>query len=224
MLSSIQLLKAAHLSNDVYRPALSNKVCKVVDTTRKRPFLVCKDNHAQSTYVVFRGCKDINELVRCSNLKMAKLLGDAKVNETFLHFFEDVREDVFDIVKEDANHKILFTGHSAGGALAQISYAIVQPQSDNQSFSCISLGSPYVGNQGFKELIESKGNSHYRIVSRDDPVTNIKLNMELVHNGKEIIVNTKNIAKGIEHHSCHTYAAALKTLLHENNIHSKTLF
>lgn len=221
MLPSMQLLKAVHLSGDAYRPFTTNKVCKVVDTTKKRPFLVCRDNHAKLTYVVFRGCKDINELVRCSNMKLAKVVGEAKVNETFMHFFDDVREDVHEIVKEDMEHKIVFAGHSAGGALAQLAYVIVDAQSDEQSFSCISVGSPYVGNQGFKELIESKGNMHYRIVSRDDPVTNIKLNLELVHNGIEIVVNTKNIASGIEHHSCYTYASALKTLLHEYNVKMK---
>lgn len=217
----MQLLKAVNLSNDIYRQSFSNQICKVIDTTKKRPFLVCKDNYAKLTYVVFRGCKDINELVRCSNMKLAKVVGEAKVNETFMQFYDDVCQDVHEVVKEDVNHKIIFAGHSAGGALAQISYATLDAESEAQSFSCISVGSPYVGNQGFKELIESKGNMHYRIVSRDDPVTNIKLNMELVHNGKEIVVNTKKIAKGIEHHSCYTYAAALKTLLHESSIKMK---
>lgn len=201
MLSSIQLMKAVRLSNVVYN---------YTSACAKRPFLVCKDTQAKTTYIVFRGCKDIHELVRCSTPNLAKVIGNAKVNATFMQFFDDVHEDVLEVVEEAETHDILFAGHSAGGALAQIAYAIVELEDDVRSSSCISIGSPYVGNQGFRELIQRKGNNHYRVVSRDDPVTCIRLNRELVHNGKEIVVDTKNIAKGIEHHSCNTYAVALK--------------
>jgi predicted lipase len=117
-----------------------------------------------------------------------------KINSAIWDRFDMEKEDIENIVKDYVhNYKIsdiIFTGHSLGGALAQLTGNFCNFPSTNKH--CITFGAPYVGDIAFKRDIETNINDIQRVVIKRDIVPQIKFNKVLVHNGNDRIYNFKS--------------------------------
>ena len=72
------------------------------------------------------------------------------------------------IINEETN--IIFTGHSLGGALATIAATYYSFKYNTTNISCITFGSPRVGDDYFVDLFEKGVQNSYRFVNDNDPV------------------------------------------------------
>lgn len=221
MHKSMSILQAAQLSCDVYKTSsrilsiYRHKNISVLQQKSHPLLLTMRDNN--DLYVAFRGCKDVQEFIKCIDAKMVspKCELNAKIQHTFWRTFEEIQDELTDIIHENEINdidNIIFTGHSKGGALAQIASSMLDVQ--DKPKKCITFGAPYVGDKGFQQLLEQQTRVHKRIVAKGDIIPFAKLHKELVHNGEELILHTQVASplKCIDHHSCQNYINGIKNM------------
>ncbi len=213
----MSILRAAQLSCDVYKPKqrlLKNYTHSGIKVIERGDYpLTMSVKDASNLYIAFRGCKDVQEFIECINTKLVKPKHflDAKINTVFWNTYKDIEDELKHILSThemDDIQNIIFTGHSKGGAIAQIASSMLESQYiHNKHKKCITFGSPYVGDKGFQELIEQATHEHKRVVAYGDIIPIAKLHRDLVHNGKELLMQTTfpSPLNCIDHHSCQNY-------------------
>ena len=114
------------------------------------------------------------------------------VHRGFSRQFESIREPLdLEIEKYLSNFqsgsnsrdkpKVVFTGHSLGGALATLSALYFQCKYPDVGISCITFGSPRVGDAQFAKLFNEKVRISYRYVNDNDPVPCIPTSWRFQH-------------------------------------------
>ena len=89
---------------------------------------------------------------------------DIKVHAGFLKQYISLRKQILENIKRE---KIIVTGHSLGGALSQIAALELSSFAD---LSCITFGSPRVGNKEFAKFLSEKVPNNLAIVHKLDPI------------------------------------------------------
>lgn len=129
-------------------------------------------------YICFRGTESIDDLF--TNIKIRQetfILPNfnqgyyPSVHQGFLEQFNSVK----DLVSEEINleKKIIFCGHSLGGALASIASLYYSYLFNKLDFCCITFGSPRVGNYLFSRLFDYRIKKCYRFINDRDPIPEI---------------------------------------------------
>ena len=81
-----------------------------------------------------------------------------------------------------AFNSLVLTGHGIGGALATVSLPHFASMCPETKFSCITFGSPRVGDSAFKQWYNTFQLQHnYRFVLEDDPLPMFPSNNRFVH-------------------------------------------
>ena len=91
-----------------------------------------------------------------------------KVHSGFYHKLMSVQEQLFDHIK--TANSIIFSGHSQGGALAQLAAIIFKSEYPDCKVACYAFGSPRVGNSDFVSLYNKEVYTSYRVYYNLDPV------------------------------------------------------
>lgn len=142
--------------------------------------------HFGNTLIIqFRGSDQVKDWVR--NLKARQLIipymsertdratpPKDMVHTGFLEAYLVVREMVLEITRLHMNEfkRIIFTGHSLGGAIATLAAVdfVYHNRDQQEKVNCVTFGSPRVGNrvfaQGFYRLVKRR----IRVTHGDDPV------------------------------------------------------
>ncbi|KAL7625674.1 hypothetical protein AAE478_004895 [Parahypoxylon ruwenzoriense] len=69
------------------------------------------------------------------------------------------------------NYRIIFTGHSLGGAVATVAAGYVRSKKAYAAGADVySYGSPRVGNNAFVKFVTAQAGGEYRVTHQDDPV------------------------------------------------------
>lgn len=109
----------------------------------------------------------------------------ALVHWGFLRQYTSILPEIRQFLKEYPNiTNVITTGHSLGGALATL--AVVDLSSRNcgigRKFSCISFGSPRVGNYNFVQEYRRVVNGRsLRVVNNDDPIPLLPSSLRFHH-------------------------------------------
>ena len=146
--------------------------------------------------VCFRGTESYTDILIDLKILQVKFVIPGIENEDypqvhsgFNQQFESVKQriqlkidELLDINdKHNKNKKVIFTGHSLGGALATLSslyFKITNPKLD---ISCITFGSPRVGDFKFVKLYEKYIKESHRYVNDNDPVPCIPTSWRFQH-------------------------------------------
>ncbi|KAI1444830.1 alpha/beta-hydrolase [Annulohypoxylon stygium] len=90
----------------------------------------------------------------------------------FLTAYKEIASDVSAALKTavaaQPTYKIIFTGHSLGGAVATIAAGYARKQ--GYAADLYTYGSPRVGNDAFVGFVTNQTGSEYRVTHLDDPV------------------------------------------------------
>lgn len=109
---------------------------------------------------------------------------------------------VFRMIWKKQNKKIVFTGHSLGGALATLCGASVKNQLPDLHVSVYTFGSPRVGNTQFSKVFDAVDVS-VRCVNGSDVVTNIPYAFSFwnsyTHVKGEVCVGSKTFSNSTDH-------------------------
>ena len=139
---------------------------------KDQAFLAIREAHF--AVLAFRGTEGKELLNTDLNLRLVPLPGVAgvvMVHCGFLESFNRCKSEIEAAVNENVTSTVglYITGHSLGGALAQIASAALNR--DNLA-ACYTFGSPRVGTAGFDELIKCP---HYRVINNWDLVPALPL-------------------------------------------------
>ncbi|KAF3056271.1 Mono- and diacylglycerol lipase [Daldinia childiae] len=100
------------------------------------------------------------------------LVDDCLIHTGFLLSWKEIEDDLLDGVAaaKEANpsYKIIFTGHSLGGAVATVAAGYARDQ--GYELDLYTYGSPRVGNQAFVDFVTAQPGGEFRVTHLDDPV------------------------------------------------------
>lgn len=181
----------------------------------------------RNLYITFRGCNNLDEVVKCIETKVVKPFPnkDVFINSAILNGFEEIKEDVDKLIEDYTEEydidNIVFSGHSLGGSIAQVASTYCVTKNKNKIFT---FGSPHVGNKGFCEEVANKSQYHIRYVAKYDVIPEIKFNKLLRHNGRKVeLPSPKKLFfpyNLYQYHTCMNYNRSLngkKLILHNQD-------
>ncbi len=120
--------------------------------------------------VVFRGTQEVKDwitnldFIKRDELKNGNDVVIAKVHSGFNQAFLSVQRQMNDLLKDDTELPVYFTGHSLGGALATL--ATWYTTADRLA-ACYTFGAPRIGDHGLTNRFRTP---IYRLVNGADPV------------------------------------------------------
>lgn len=236
-LSKLAYYDPVQLFNDIY----TGLDVTFVTDTRYDAQAYCW-NWNDMLFVVFRGTSSSHDIrididLRLVSFNPNNTNNEVKVHNGFLKQFNGIKSQLDELltnhIKINKIRRIIFTGHSLGGALATLAayHYASSKLNDNILHSCITFGSPKVGNKSFSHDFDSLVDltTSDRFENKDDVVCWFPLHYPYTHVGKcsqilfcqEVDVNTNTtimywfrkikllIKQIFENHSIDGYITAL---------------
>jgi predicted alpha/beta hydrolase len=121
--------------------------------------------------LAFRGTQPTKwEDVRTDLRALKQKTVEGKVHKGFKEAFDDIRDEIFDIVDKSIGKDLplYVTGHSLGAALATVATQELEEEFHDLIAACYTFGSPRVGDGTYEKSIKAPV---YRIVNTTDIVT-----------------------------------------------------
>jgi hypothetical protein len=85
-----------------------------------------------------------------------------KVHEGYLGYFRHLEPIIRDVIRKNPGKKVIFTGHSLGGAVAAVAGLIVG------CYACYTFGAPKSGDGSFRSAWRKRTANLYRVVHACD--------------------------------------------------------
>ncbi|CAD5235197.1 unnamed protein product [Bursaphelenchus xylophilus] len=91
-----------------------------------------------------------------------------------------MKDDLIKLKEQHKDYRVWVTGHSLGGSLASMTalYLVNQTMFPAEKVKLVTFGEPRTGNYLFAKAIERNLNFRYRVVHRNDAVSNIPASMD----------------------------------------------
>ncbi len=124
----------------------------------------------------FRGTEETNMTDWITDLKFFQSdypfadKSGVQVHSGFLESYSSVRDAVLQQVKSSDLKKVMCTGHSLGGPLANFAALDVSLNFSGKDVTCYTFGSPKPGNDNFAKLYKKQVPDTYRVVNGADKV------------------------------------------------------
>jgi hypothetical protein len=145
------------------------RLVAVFNKDDSQAFLAIRND--QFAVLAFRGTANLGDWAIDLNVGRVPLpgFGNVRVHRGFLEAFDSSKEEIVGAVNQyvPPNLGLYITGHSLGGALAQIASAVLER--DNLA-ACYTFGSPRVGTENFDRDVKCP---HYRVVNGWDLVPGV---------------------------------------------------
>jgi hypothetical protein len=141
---------------------------KTFNKKSTQAFLAKNDEFA---VLAFRGTQPTKwEDVRTDLRALKQKTIEGKVHKGFKEAFDDVRDEIVDIVDKSIGQDLplYITGHSLGAALATVATQELEEEFNDLIAACYTFGSPRVGDGKYEKSIKAP---FYRIVNTTDIVT-----------------------------------------------------
>ncbi|OTB06123.1 hypothetical protein M426DRAFT_118614 [Hypoxylon sp. CI-4A] len=104
------------------------------------------------------------------------LVDDCGVHAGFQTAYDEIADELLAAVKDaqaaNPTYRIVFTGHSLGGAVSTVAAAHARSSSGGEGLAVdlYTYGSPRVGNAEFADFVTDQAGAEYRVTHLDDPV------------------------------------------------------
>lgn len=141
--------------------------------------------------VAFAGTNEWADAWRHIWVRREKVGDGLLVHRGWLADFQKCIPIIYAVLKEQMqplSTRVIFVGHSYGGALAQLGAWYLSHEYGMPRVSLRTYGSPRVGNAKFAKDLDKRVESHYRYVTKGDPVTQTPLAFRYKHGGTQILL------------------------------------
>ena len=190
-------VETPEMKNEKIKNKIYNTLCQTSDNDIKiypNGFMMWKNN---TIYMTFRGIVSSMDWLTATNMK--EIAWDinnhpsALVHGGFLSYFTDINDtiqtDIETLLREHPIERIIFSGHSMGGALAILASTFYSSLFKNLVITCHTFGAPAIGNDDFIHLFEDNVDEFLRIEYVNDIVPKIPLNDTYLHISNGIVLN-----------------------------------
>lgn len=199
IISFINLLLQANSYNNIYynnimiksklcnlcykKPAVHNK--KILNIYNNSIYINDSNNtnciifyNNTSIDICFKGTTSIINIY--SNMQIfLKNYDNIQIHNGFLNQYLLIKNQLFyyidNIIKNNNIKEISFSGHSSGGAIANIASIDYCKKYSNIKINCVTFGSPKVGNKNFVNEYNKYVKNSYRIVNKYDIIEQLPL-------------------------------------------------
>jgi hypothetical protein len=144
-------------------------------------------NKAKALYMSFRGLSDTKDIQDALNTRPKRLMKDIYTHGgftyQFLEFNEYMGQDIHDLIKEYDVNRLIFAGHSMGGALSAIAAAYFGHKYKEKEIhiTCHTIGSPMIGNAKFVKWFTEGVDDFTRLELQDDIVPKLPIDKQFIH-------------------------------------------
>lgn len=151
------------------------------------------DEKHRKAFVVFRGTESKKDILADMDIRHTKLDNmpkDIRVHRGFYKQMRSLVPSLTDLLdeKKSSYDSVVFCGHSLGGALATLAVVMLDTIKD-KNISCITFGSPRVGNSAFARMFNANVSTYYRIFNENDPISMVPFSYRFEHTGEGICIN-----------------------------------
>lgn len=143
-------------------------------------------------YICWRGSYNVTNFIRDIEIldKKELFLNDkfcGKIHRGFFDYYNLLKENTINIVKQTKCKKIIFTGHSLGASIliSALELKLLNPN-NNIDISTITFGSPKLGNNDFVKIFNTEISNSLRIYDSDDVVSKSPLGLNYYHVDKPL--------------------------------------
>lgn len=193
-ITDVFTLKSELCSLNTCNPQIQSKVSSIVESIIAPPihydghnneknkrdaqgFVIWKNN---TIYVTFRGTSDACDLLDVLDIRPKKLMNDIYVHTGFAQQFMSLESkltvDIKDIIASHPIERIVFAGHSMGGAIAIIAAAYYGNLFATTHITCHTFGCPSVGNDAFVKWYAHNVDESIRLEIEEDLIPLISIN------------------------------------------------
>ena len=133
--------------------------------------------------VSFKGTTNINDICTNINIYPAQFFNNdnnnIRIHNGFLHKYLLLKPHIINnidkIIANNSIKEICLSGHSSGGAVANIASFDLCNLYKNKIIKCVTFGSPSVGNHHFNNIYNKKVNVSLRIINNNDIIQYLPL-------------------------------------------------
>jgi len=189
-----------HLIKHPYQIREASVLCSRIYTVPRKP-LFLTHMKGRVLYLYFKGCCTWKDYISSIDVRSCKVQGDLMtIHNGYYEIYKSHETDIenailFALHKHDISD-IVYCGHSAGGALSQISSVFLHEKIQARDIKghCYTFGSPKAGDQCFVNAVEggTGGNRYVRVEIYNDIVPILPIHTSFVHGGLPLILNTHN--------------------------------
>jgi hypothetical protein len=170
---------------------------------QQNDMLIQKKDH--TLFLTFKGCSQFKDFVNSIDIRNCKIGGDTVgIHNGFCEKYKELSDNIWcEVLKNamsDTVSNVVFTGHSAGGSIAQIASLLTgtRLQDIGMECFCFSFGAPKTGDELFKDAIEyTMGDKLLRIETLEDIVPLIPMQRTFQHAGNAMIIHEGKIVLDI---------------------------
>lgn len=133
-------------------------------------------------FISFRGLKSIGDGMNCINAIPKEISTNMYVHSGYYNCYIDMKPHILDIIADNPTiDDIIFLGHSMGGSISTIAAYDVQMQllsaskKNKKNISCVTFGSPPIGNTEFVKKYNSIIENSYRVTNNYDIIPSIPI-------------------------------------------------
>lgn len=205
--------------------------------TQNNHMVVSDSNHiwphlGYDLIIAFKGSTSMEDLLDDADSNLVKMWEgeEVRVHRGFKRSYEKNKSLIFDSIEKHDPSKILFCGHSLGGALSYLcAMDIMMKQAKHIHADTITFGSPKIGNTEVSLILpEFVDTCHMRVAHVYDPIPKYPFNNKYHHAiPSGLYVGTKNHhakTRGpLYHHSVRSYRKSLSMKITPLNILKKCL-
>jgi len=174
-------------NNCIYINEKNNFNCKNINNSNNTKCIIFFNNEIID--ICFRGT--FNYFNIYSNMQICLTnYNNIQIHNGFLNQYLQIKQELLtniDIIIKNNNIKnISLSGHSSGGAIANIASIDFCKKYNNIKIMCVTFGSPKVGNNNFVKEYNKYVKDSYRIVNKNDIIEHLPLPFLYKHIHKPI--------------------------------------
>ncbi len=213
-------IRAFNINNILFHA----KLCKITYNDKNNKFIIIHKNNTLN--ICFRGTKN-DFYLNLNIIPRSFIRNDMKFHRGFLCKYLSIRDIIInkthDIITNNKIEEIYISGHSSGGAIANIASLDLYYLYPKIRINTITFGSPRVANEAFINEYNKNIANSIRIVNNNDIIQYLPLPIIYHHIHKPYILSNKNkkinlnLIKIIkENHGINTYLKNLKKIIRIN--------
>uniref|UniRef100_A0A6C0DZ54 Fungal lipase-type domain-containing protein n=1 Tax=viral metagenome TaxID=1070528 RepID=A0A6C0DZ54_9ZZZZ len=163
--------------------------------TDAQAYVYSKKNKGKNVHIVFRGTSSYKDVIH--DVQLSSILYGTKkersirIHSGFMCQYNSIKNAIYDFIRNELGDTVYVSGHSLGGALAQIA-AVDISERFGCKVVCHTFGSPRVGDSDFVEWFDNNVKESYRVINVKDIVPNIPMRPLWHHSMRNAISLSKD--------------------------------